>query len=509
MNIEQFSATLVVVTVVLLVAVVAVKVSGKVGLPTLLVYLAIGMVIGEAGFGLRFDDAELTQVIGLGLLAIILAEGGLTTRWSVVRPAMVPAMVLATFGVLISVAVTAGLALWILDVELRTALLLGAIVSSTDAAAVFSVLRKVRVNRRLAAVLEAESGLNDAPVVILVGLLVADGWEQLDVPAAAGQMVFQLVVGAVVGLAVAYAGELLLRRVGLPSTGLYSIATMAIAVLAFGLAGVVGASPITAVYLAGLRLGNARLPHEAETRQFAEGLAWLSQIGLFVLLGLLVSPSGLAGAIVPALVVGSVLLLVARPLSVLLLATPFRLPWRDQAFLSWAGLRGAVPIVLATIPIAAGIESAAHVFDIVFVLVVIFTLVQAPVLPWLARALAVDGVTRENLGSGSARHTQVELVADDDLPVVGVRLGDLGLPEPVQVQAVIRAGVPSPPEADQVIRPGDRLVIDVPHESRRTFNRCLSTLVGGSVSFPDESPRLPVEGPEPGGADGSNRFEVD
>lgn len=486
MSIDQFNLTLVAVTVVLIVAVVAVKFSARVGLPTLLVYLAIGVAIGEAGLGVEFDDAALAQLVGLGLLAVILAEGGLTTQWTVIRPVVAPALVLATVGVAISVAVTASLTYWLLDVELRTALLLGAAVSSTDAAAVFSVLRKLRVNRRLAATLEAESGFNDAPVVILVALLVSDAWEQVDAVAAAGQMIFQLVVGAGVGLAVAFGGAILLRKAALPSPGLYPVAIMAIALLAFGAAGAAGASSFMAVYLAALVLGNARLPHKSETQSFAEGLAWLAQIGLFVLLGLLVSPGDLTSAIIPAVVIGSVLLLVARPLSVTLTTTPFRLPWRDQIFLSWAGLRGAVPIVLATIPISAGIPAATHIFNVVFVLVVIFTVVQAPVLPRLARSLNVDGLTIETTPLKQVHATRVELVASGDLPIIGARLGNIGLPQPVAVAAVVRDGRRIDPDPSTIIQSGDRLVLVVPHRSRRSFNRSLRRLAGGSLPDPKE-----------------------
>lgn len=390
MTIDQFNLGLVAVSVLLIVATVAVKIATRVGLPTLLIYLAIGVGLGEAALGVRFDDNELTQVIGFGLLAIILAEGGLTTRWPVIRPVLGRALLLATVGVAVSVAVTAGVAYLLLPLDLRTALLLGAIVSSTDAAAVFSVLRRLRVSPRLAATLEAESGFNDAPVVILVALLVSDGWDESNPVVAAGQMGLQLGIGSAIGLAVALVGGVLLRRAALPAPGLYPIATIAFALLAFGFAGVVGGSSFIAVYVAALYLGNARVPHEGDSKSFAEGLAWLSQIALFVLLGLLVSPNQLIGSILPAVVVGLVLLLVARPVSVLLTMTPFRMAWREQVFLSWAGLRGAVPIVLATIPISAGVLAAQEIFNIVFVLVVIFTLVQAPPLPWLGRLLGVD-----------------------------------------------------------------------------------------------------------------------
>lgn len=390
MTIDQFNLVLVGTSSLLILAVLAIKGAARIGLPTLLVYLAIGIGLGEAALGVRFDDNQLTQVIGFGLLAVILAEGGLTTRWSVIRPVVGRALVLATVGVVASVAVTAGLAYILLPVDLRTALLLGAIVASTDAAAVFSVLRRLRVNRRLAATLEAESGLNDAPAVILVALLVSDGWDEANPITAAGQMGLQLGIGAAVGLSIALVGAWLLRRVALPALGLYPIATIAFTLLAFGTAGVVGGSSFIAVYIAALLLGNSSLPNENDTKSFAEGLAWLSQIALFVLLGLLVSPGQLIGSIVPAVVVGLVLLLVARPLSVLITMTPFRMAPREQAFLAWAGLRGAVPIVLATIPISAGVPAAQQIFDIVFILVVIFTLVQAPALPRLARVLGVD-----------------------------------------------------------------------------------------------------------------------
>lgn len=236
------------------------------------------------------------------------------------------ALLLATVGVFVSVAVTSAIAFVLLDVNLRTALLLGAVVSSTDAAAVFSVLRRVPVNPRLGATLEAESGFNDAPVVILVALLVADGWDQNNLLSTGGLMVLQLLGGAAVGLGVAWVAAQALRRVVLPAVGLYPLTTIAMALLAYGTAGLLGVSSFMAVYLAALRLGNARLPHADDTRGFAEALAWLAQIGLFVLLGLLASPARLLDAILPALIVGGGLLLVARPLSVLLTMTPARMP---------------------------------------------------------------------------------------------------------------------------------------------------------------------------------------
>ena len=277
---------------VLLLGVAAVRVSTRAGLPSLLLYLAIGLFIGEAGLGLSFDDAALTQTLCTVALAVILAEGGLTTRLTVIRPVLGLAGVLATIGVAISVTVTSALAWLLLDVDARTAILLGAVVSSTDAAAVFAVMRRLRLRARTRATLEAESGFNDPPVIILVTLVVSDMWHDLNPVTAVLGFLQQMLVGAVVGVAVAVVGRWVLSHLALPATGLYPLATLAFALLGFGAAGVAGGSPFVAVYVAGLLLGNAGLPHHNATLGFAEGLAWLSQIGLFVVLGLLAPRPG-------------------------------------------------------------------------------------------------------------------------------------------------------------------------------------------------------------------------
>src|SRR5687768_11956583 len=322
----------------------AVRLSTRLGLPSLLVYLALGVTIGEAGLGIRFDDADLTRTLGICALVVIIAEGGLTARWSTLRPVLGPALVLSTVGVAVSVGVVGATVHFVLGVPWRLALLYGAVLSSTDAAAVFSTLRRIRVRPRLAATLEAESGINDAPVVILVVLLSAPvehagpWWQQL------GIVGYELVAGAAIGVVVGAAGAWGLRRAALPAAGLYPLAAVGLTVLAYAAGAVAHASGFLAVYVAGVVLGNARLPHRQAILGFADGLAWLAQIGLFVLLGLLASPARLGDALVPAIVTGLALVLLARPLSVVLSATPFRVGLRDQAFLSWAGLRGAVPI---------------------------------------------------------------------------------------------------------------------------------------------------------------------
>ncbi|BCJ63354.1 hypothetical protein Prubr_03750 [Polymorphospora rubra] len=339
---------------VLLVAVGAVRFSTRLGLPSLLVYLALGVAIGEAGLGIRFDDAELTRTLGFCALIVIIAEGGLTARWSTLRPVLAAAATLATVGVAVSIVVVGAVLHLVLGLDWRLALLYGAVLSSTDAAAVFATLRRLRLPRRLVALLEAESGMNDAPVVLLVVLLSTTGfgahpWWQEGL-----LLAYELALGAAVGLLVGRAGRWLLGRAALPAAGLYPIAAVGLTVLAYAAAAVVHASGFLAVYVAGVVLGNARLPHRQAILGFADGLAWLAQIGLFVLLGLLVSPSRLDDAVLPAVVAGVALVFLARPLSVLVSTLPFGFGVRERLFLSWAGLRGAVPIVLATIPLSAG-----------------------------------------------------------------------------------------------------------------------------------------------------------
>ncbi|MFI9492959.1 MULTISPECIES: potassium/proton antiporter [Streptomyces] len=453
-------------SLVLLVAVVAVRLSSRSGLPSLLLYLGIGIALGQDGlFDVKFDNAELTQVIGYAALVVILAEGGLGTKWKEVRPALPAAALLSTVGVGISVGVTASAAHYLVGLDWRQALIIGAVVSSTDAAAVFSVLRKVPLPSRITGVLEAESGFNDAPVVILVVAFSAVGpvehWYVL-----IGEIALELAIGAAIGLAVGWLGSYGLRHVALPASGLYPIAVMAIAVSAYAAGAMVHGSGFLAVYLAAMILGNSKLPHWPATRGFADGLGWLAQIGMFVLLGLLVAPHDLVDDFWPAVVVGLVLTAVARPLSVFLSLAPFRLPRREKALMSWAGLRGAVPIVLATIPMVSGIEGSTRVFNIVFVLVIVYTLIQGPTLPWLAKALRIadDQSEASDLGIESAplerlRGHLLSVAIPGKSKMHGVEVGELRLPSGAAVTLVVRDGTSFVPEPATVLRRGDELLV--------------------------------------------------
>ncbi|MCP2253421.1 cell volume regulation protein A [Prauserella aidingensis] len=460
--------------IVLLASVFAVRFSIRLGLPSLLIYLGIGVLIGEAGLGVEFDNPALTQSLGLAALVMILAEGGLTTRWEAVRPALGPGIALSTVAIVVTVLVTGSALHWLLDLDWQLAFLWGAVLASTDAAAVFSMLRGSGINQRLSGTLELESGLNDAPAYIAVVLLASGADVEWTLPLV---VLYQLGAGAGIGLALGWLGAQALRRIALPATGLYPLATVAVCVVAYSAGQLGQASGLLATYLAGLVLGNARLPHRGDTLSFAEGLGWMAQIGLFVLLGLFASPERLVDGIVPGLVAGAVVLVLARPVSVLVSMLPFRLPWREQVFLSWAGLRGAVPIVLATIPLAEGLPGAQGLLDAVFVIVIGFTLLQGALLGPVARLLGlartgqpeeldVDAAPLDELGA-----VLLQVAIGPDSRLHGVYLRELRLPTGSGVSLVVRDGASFTPGAGTRLTSGDRLLVVTTSEARSRAER--------------------------------------
>jgi cell volume regulation protein A len=491
LTIEQLNVALLTGPAVLLIAVVAVRFSVGTGFPSLLLYLALGLIVGEGGIGVEFDNAELTSVLGYAALVLILAEGGLTTRWRTIRPSVAPAALLATLGTCVSVAVAGTAAHFVLVLSWPLALLLGAAISSTDAAAVFSVLRRVPLPPRLVGMLEAESGFNDAPVVIIVIALtaVAGGHHPHSATYLLGEAVYELAAGAAIGLLIGWLGAIGLRRVALPSSGLYPIAVLGLAIGSYGAAATAHASGFIAVYLGSLVLGNSRLPHGVAVRGFAEGLGWIAQIGLFVMLGLLASPSRLPAQIGPALVIGLVLLLVARPLSVLASASWFRIPLREQMFLSWAGLRGAVPVVLATVPVTQRVPDSRQLFDLVFVLVAIFTLVQAPTLPLVAKLLGLSdaattvGLEVESMPLGAHGAEVLECHVGPQSRLHGVEIFELRLPAGANVTLLLRDGEAIVPTPQTMLRHGDDVILVTTAQVRdATAERLRSISLGGKLS---------------------------
>ena len=489
-DVHQMDTVLLAGALVMLAAILAVRASVRVGLPSLLLYLLMGVLLGEAGLGINFDDANVAHSLGFAALVLILAEGGLTTQWHEIRPAMRMGVALATIGVAVSVAVMATAAHYLFGLDWQLAILLGAVTSPTDAAAVFSVLRRVPLPRQVTGVLEAESGLNDAPTVLLVTLVSTNAALDQGVLGFAGIVVYELVVGVLGGLAVGFGGAWLMRRLALPASGLYPISVLTLTVLAYSGMSFIHASGFAAVYTAALVLGNSELPHRAATRSFSEGVAWIAQIGLFVMLGLLASPGRISVEhVVWAVAAGLVLTYVARPLSVAACAWACRMSWRELTFVSWAGLRGAVPIVLTTIPLAHEVDRAEELFDIVFVMVVIYTVLTGPTLPWVARQLRVSSV-------GEPRDLDVEAaplerIAADLLQITitrksrlhGVEVGELRLPVGASVALVVRDGNTIVPSGRTVLRRGDELLVVTPRKVREaTEDRLRAVSRGGRLA---------------------------
>ncbi|MDR0344255.1 MAG: potassium/proton antiporter [Nocardiopsaceae bacterium] len=479
MTVLDLGLVLLVGAVVVIAAIAAARVAHGIGLPALLVFLGLGLALGEAGLGVKFSNAALAQALGLSALVLILAEGGLTTNWAHARAAAPAAIVLATVGVAVSMVIVAAVTHWLLALRWHEALLLGAVLAPTDSAAVFSVLRRLPLPPELSGMLEGESGFNDAAAVLAVTLLSEASTHAPSALLVAGIVLYQLAAGAVIGLAAGLLGVLVLRRVALPASGLYPIAVLSLIVVAYGAATTARASGFIAVYLAALVLGNARLPHGPATRGFAEGIAWLAQIGLFVMLGLLASPGRLPGALIPAMITGLALVLLARPVSVVLCATPLRVPWRQQGFLAWAGLRGAVPIVLATIPVSARVPGASRVFDVVFVVVGVFTLLGGPSLPWAARLLGVTAraepldldVEAAPLEALHADLLQAEIPPGSRLH--GVEIFELRLPAEANVALIVRDSRAFVPEQATALQSGDRLLIVAAARVRERVERRL------------------------------------
>jgi cell volume regulation protein A len=472
-DVHQLDTFLLVGSAVTFLAILAVRLSSGAGLPSLLIYLLMGVALGQAGLGIEFEDAELAHALGFAALVIILAEGGLTTSWREAKPSMRLGLSLATIGVATSVAIVAVGAHYVLGLPWELAVLLGAVCSPTDAAAVFSVLRVVPLPQRLVGALEAESGLNDAPTVVLVTLISTGAVADDGVFGMFGIIVFELVVGVAIGLAAGFGGAWVMRRAALPASGLYPLAVLMLCFLGYGAAAAIHGSGFAAVYVAALVLGNSELPHRAATRSFAEGIAWLAQIGLFVMLGLLLSPGTISlETVALAIAAGLILTFVARPISVAVSALVQRMSLRELSFLTWAGLRGAVPIVLTTIPLAEGVDDAERLFDIVFVMVVVYTLLTGPTLPFVARVLKV--ARRSEPRDLDVEAAPLDRVAADLLQVTissaslmhGVEVGELRLPKGASVSMVIRGGETLVPERRTVLNHGDEILVVTPRKLR-------------------------------------------
>ena len=450
--------------------VLASKLANRLGVPALLLFLGIGMLAGSDGLGgIEFEDVELTQGIGVAALALILFDGGMATKWSSVRPVLGPGLLLATVGVALTACVTGVVAASVLDVPVEVGLLLGAIVSSTDAAAVFSVLRSRRtgLRRGIQPLLELESGANDPMAVFLtVGLVELTTGETDDWWSLLPMLAVQIALGAAIGVGAGLAGRALMNRVNLGTDGLYPVLTLALAIGTYAGTALIGGSGFLAVYLCGMWLGNHEVLHRNSVMRFHDAVAWLAQIGMFLVLGLLVFPSDLPGVAGDALLIVVVLALVARPLATTLALTPYRVPVRDQALVAWVGLRGATPIILATFPLVAGVPEAVLLFDVVFFVVLTSVLLQGTTLGPVARLLRVTVPTAERrrsplepgepLPDGTALR---ELTIPPRSFGDGRAVVELGLPERALLVLVERDGAYIVPTGATRLTAGDVVLV--------------------------------------------------
>ncbi len=457
--------------VLLLLSVVSSRAAERTGLPLSLLFLGVGMLAGSEGFAaIVFEDYELTFRLGTLALALILFDGGLNTPVNSIRRVLGPAGILATVGVLLTAGLLA-LGGYLLGLPLPIALLVGAVVSSTDAAAVFSVLRGAGINlrRRVGLTLELESGLND-PLAIILTLAVAD-W------AASGgaapntlrlllDVLAQTAIGAALGIGIGIAASVLLPRLALRAGGLYPVFTLAVACLAFAIPSLMGASGFLAVYLAGLAVGHGVVPFRGSVVRVHDAIAWLSQIVMFLMLGLLVFPSRLVAAAPVGLAIAALLALVARPTAVAVCLLPFRYPAREIVYVGWVGLRGAVPIILATVPILAGVPDASLVFDVVFFVVVVSALVQGATVPWLTRRLDLETADPPpppavlNIEAREPFTSDLQsFYVDEALPVAYSRLADIPLPVTASVMLIVRDRDLIAPRGESVLAPGDHVYL--------------------------------------------------
>lgn len=449
-----------------LLSIFASKASGRLGVPALLLFLAIGMLAGSEGpGGIDFDDAALAQTIGVVALVLILFSGGLDTSAFAIRAVLGRALALSTVGVLLTAALVGGFAALVLDMSWQEGLLLGAIVSSTDAAAVFAVLRSrdVRLRSDVRDLLEVESGSNDPMAVFLTLSLVALIQEPgTHLAGLALAFVLQMGLGLALGYVTGRVATLVINRARLDYDGLYPVLSLALMALVFGLTSYAGGNGFLAVYVAGITMGNSVFIHKRSLMLFHDGLAWLGQIAMFLTLGLLVFPSHVVPVIGVGLLAALFLMFVARPLSVMLVLAFSRFQLRARVLVGWVGLRGAVPIILATFPLVSGVPGAETIFNVVFFIVLTSALVQGTTIPLVARWLRVEGAAFRRDPVSSADPVDRQLVEYQVLrgsSMIGQQVARTALPDGAHVLLVQRGTSFIVPRGTTRVREEDILVV--------------------------------------------------
>lgn len=458
------------VAVLLVLGILSSKLSARLGLPLLVMFLIVGMLAGEDGpGGIYFDNAQIAHSLGSLALAIILFDGGLQTPITSIKQVWKPASVLATFGVLITTIITGVSAAYILNTSLLYGLLIGAIVGSTDAAAVFSLLRTagIHINTRLKSTLEIESATNDPMAIFLTVGLLEIMTNKIE-PGSGLIMLFvqQMGVGSLVGLVCGWLSIRIINNINLTTSGLYPVMVAALGLLSFGISANLGGSGFLAIFITGVVIGNSRFVFQRSTFLFHDGLAWLGQINMFVILGLLITPSSLLDVWFEGLLIAIVLTLIARPLAIFPILKLFGFNKRESALVSWVGLRGSVPIILAIYPLMYGLPNANLIFNVVFFVVLISATVQGSTLPLAARKLGLTipppptpAATLEITTLGESETEIVQYQLGEDSRAAGRRLSQMALPDGCVVAMISRGTKVIPPRGSTLLLAGDHLFI--------------------------------------------------
>ena len=475
----QIELVLLIVSILFFVSILADKAGYRFGVPTLLLFLAVGMLFGSDGLGIHFENIQLAQTIGTVALCIILFSGGMDTKIDDIRPVIPQGLILATLGVLLTAFFT-GVAVWYIlnetlvsvSVGIITALLLAATMSSTDSASVFSILRSkgLVLKNNLRPMLELESGSNDPMAYVLTITLIGIVNTQGDVSflRAAGIVVLQLIIGAAMGFLLGKLVVLGMNKLKIENASLYPIMVLTCCVFIFASTYYVKGNSYLAVYIAGLVVGNSKMVHKRSTLRFFDGISWLSQLAMFLTLGLLVNPHELYPVLIPGLLISFVMIFITRPLSVFISLLPFRkMEWKDKTFVSWVGLRGAVPIIFAILTLAENVPHSRLIFNIVFLCTLVSLVVQGSCLPKMAQWL---GVSEKPNPLTSPKNFDIELPEDaksvlsevavnSDMLLNGNRLMDLGMPEKTLIIMVKRNNAYFVPTGKTSLNVGDKLLI--------------------------------------------------
>lgn len=471
--------------ILLIVGVITTKFSARLGVPALVLFIIVGMLFGSDGLGfIYFDNVKYAQLIGIFALVIILFEGGLQTKWPTVKSVLVPSLSLATLGVIITSSIVAFSAKLILDVTWLEAFLFGAIVGSTDAAAVFAVLKGQNIKARMGATLEAESGTNDPMAVFLtlsfIQLISASDPNYFTL---VGNFLWQMSSGLIIGLILGKLASNSINKINLDSSGLYPVFALAFALLTYSITALIGGSGLLAVYTAALIIGNSELTYRQSIFRFNEGFAWMMQILMFTILGLLVFPLQLFqwDIMWKGLALSIVLMVVARPIAVFLSTIGMKYKLNEKIFLSWAGLRGAVPIVLATFPMIAGLPNSQLFFNVVFFVVLTSTLIQGSTITLLAEKLKLVGAKKVNsphtlelVSIGKANAEIIEFEVSSDAKVEGRKLSEIDFPSGTLINAIIRDNKLVTPSGKTIINEHDILYVLTDRKSKRDLENLLN-----------------------------------